>query len=79
MGGAEKVAKQHARGKLSVRERLALLFDDGVYFEVGLHGTQMGLGAGPAGTDKPPADAVVTAFGKVDARMVCGGRLPTSP
>jgi acetyl-CoA carboxylase carboxyltransferase component len=71
MGGADKVAKQHARGKQTVRERLALLFDDGVYFEVGLHGTQMGLGAGPGGTDKPPADAVVTAFGKVDGRMVC--------
>ena len=29
-------------------------FDDGVYFEVGAHGTQMGLAAGPDGTDKPP-------------------------
>ncbi len=71
MGGPEKIARQHARGKATARERLAILFDDGVYFEVGLHGTQMGLGAGPDGTDKPAADAVVTAFGKVDGRMVC--------
>ncbi|MGH7438256.1 MAG: acyl-CoA carboxylase subunit beta, partial [Polyangiaceae bacterium] len=71
MGGPEKVARQHARGKLTVRERLAILFDDGVYFEVGLHGTQMGLGAGQGGADKPPADAVVTAFGKIDGRMAC--------
>jgi acetyl-CoA carboxylase carboxyltransferase component len=71
MGGADKVAKQHARGKLTARERLALLFDDGVFFEVGAHGTQMGLAAGPDGADKPPADAVVTAFGKVAGRMVC--------
>src|SRR5579871_4569377 len=70
MGGADKIAKQHARGKLTARERLALLFDDGVYFEVGTHGTQMGLAAGPDGSDKPPADAVVTAFGKVGGRMV---------
>ncbi len=70
MGGAEKVQKQHERGKLTARERLDRLFDDGVYFEVGAHGTQMGLAAGD-GKDKPPADAVVTGFGKVDGRMVC--------
>jgi acetyl-CoA carboxylase carboxyltransferase component len=71
MGGEDKVAKQHSRGKLSARERLGLFFDDGVYFEVGMHGTQMGLAAGQDGKDRPPADAVVCAFGKVDGRMVC--------
>jgi acetyl-CoA carboxylase carboxyltransferase component len=71
MGGAEKVARQHSRGKLTARERLAVLYDDGVFFEIGTHGTQMGLSAGADGTDKPPADAVVTTFGKVDGRMVC--------
>ncbi|MEO8801539.1 MAG: acyl-CoA carboxylase subunit beta [Polyangiaceae bacterium] len=68
MGGVERVEKQHSRGKLTARERLAAFFDDGVFFEVGLHGTQMGMGDG---TDKPAADAVVTGFGKVDDRMVC--------
>jgi acetyl-CoA carboxylase carboxyltransferase component len=71
MGGEEKVQKQHARGKMSARERLAAFFDDGVYFEVGMHGTQMGLAAGPDGNDRPPADAVICGFGKVDGRMVC--------
>ena len=71
MGGADKVAKQHARGKMTARERLTAFFDDGVYFEVGMHGTQMGLAAGPDGKDRPPADAVVCGFGKVDGRMVC--------
>src|SRR5688500_11561187 len=71
MGGADKVEKQHARGKMSARERLAAFFDDGVYFEIGMHGTQMGLAAGPDGTDKPPADGVICGFGKVDGRMVC--------
>jgi acetyl-CoA carboxylase carboxyltransferase component len=71
MGGPERVAKQHARGKLTARERLALFFDDALYFEVGMHGTQMGISAGPDGSDRPPADAVVCAFGKVDGRMVC--------
>lgn len=71
MGGEDKVQKQHARGKMTARERMAALFDDGVYFEVGMHGTQMGLAAGPGGNDHPPADAVVCGFGKVDGRMVC--------
>jgi methylmalonyl-CoA decarboxylase subunit alpha len=71
MGGADKVQKQHDRGKLTARERLAAFFDDGVFFEVGAHGTQMGLAAGPSGTDRPVADAVVCSFGKVSGRMVC--------
>jgi acetyl-CoA carboxylase carboxyltransferase component len=71
MGGAERVARQHERGKWTARERMAAFFDDGVYFELGMHGTQMGMSAGPDGTDKPPADAVICGFGKVDGRMVC--------
>ena len=71
MGGDDKVAKQHARGKLTARERFAAFFDDGVFFDVGMHGSQMGLAAGPDGDDRPPADAVVCGFGKVDGRMVC--------
>jgi acetyl-CoA carboxylase carboxyltransferase component len=71
LGGVDKIEKQHARGKMTARERMAAFFDDGVYFEIGAHGTQMGLAAGPDGTDKPAADAVVTGFGKVGGRMVC--------
>jgi acetyl-CoA carboxylase carboxyltransferase component len=71
MGGPDKIARQHARAKLTARERMTALFDDGVYFEVGAHGTQMGLAAGHDGTDKPAADGVVCGFGKVDGRMVC--------
>jgi methylmalonyl-CoA decarboxylase subunit alpha len=71
MGGEERVAKQHARGKMTARERIAAFFDDGVFFEVGMHGTQMGSAAGNEGKDRPPADAVICAFGKVDGRMAC--------
>ncbi len=71
MGGPERIQKQHERGKLTARERLSAFYDDGLYFEVGAHGTQMGLAAGPGGDDKPAADGVVTAFGKVEGRMVC--------
>src|SRR5450631_3236576 len=65
LGGLERIEKQHSRGKMTARERVA------AFFEIGMHGTQMGLAAGPAGTDKPPADGVITTFGKVDGRMVC--------
>lgn len=67
MGGPDKVAKQHARGKLTARERLASFFDRGAYFEVGLYGTQMGQ---DSDLDKPPADAVICGYGEVNGRMV---------
>jgi acetyl-CoA carboxylase carboxyltransferase component len=65
MGGAAKVAKHHEKGKLTARERMALLFDGGEFVEVGLHGTEMGPGA-----DVVPADAVVCGWGKVEGRNV---------
>src|SRR6185295_1572821 len=53
------------RGKLTARERMALLFDGGAFTEVGIHGTEMGQGASYV-----PADAVVCGWGKVDGRHV---------
>ncbi len=35
MGGAEKIAKHHAQGRLTVRERIALLLDNRTFHEVG--------------------------------------------
>jgi len=67
MGGEDKVRKQHERGKWTARERMDALFDGKDWFEVGIHGTQMAY----HGDDKPPADAVVCGYGKVDGRMVC--------
>jgi acetyl-CoA carboxylase carboxyltransferase component len=71
MGGADKVAKQHDRGKWSARERMDALFDKSNggsdWFEIGIHGTQMAY----HGDDWPPADAVVCGYGKVDGRLVC--------
>ena len=64
MGGAEKVAKQHERGKLTVRERIDLLFDPGTFVELGL------LAQNRDGSDTAPADGVVTGHGDVDGRRV---------
>src|SRR5690348_12528268 len=35
MGGAEKVARQHGRGKLDARQRIAALVDEGSFREIG--------------------------------------------
>lgn len=63
MGGEEKVAKQHARGKLTARERVDLLFDKDSFLEVGIMGTE-------PGGKRVPADAVITGYGKVNGRYV---------
>jgi len=62
MGGEEKVAKQHARGKLTARERIDRLFDAGSFLEIGIHGTQM-MGARPTA-----ADACIAGYGLIDGR-----------
>ncbi len=69
MGGEARLAKQKERGKWDARQRLAALFDGGVFFEVGIFGTTMGPWG--AEDDKPPADAVVCAWGEVGGRPVC--------
>ena len=60
--GADKLASQH---KLFVRERLALLLDEGSLVEDAL------LANANAPTDDLPADGVVTGRGTVDGRPVC--------
>ena len=67
-GGAEKVAAQHAADKLTARERIALLIDDGTFVELGLHGRPHFSQAAMAGKDAP-ADGVITGYGKVDGRL----------
>jgi len=64
MGGEEKVARQHEKGKLTVRERIDLLFDPGTFVELGLLATDR------TGSDDAPADGVVTGHGDVDGRQV---------
>jgi acetyl-CoA carboxylase carboxyltransferase component len=71
MGGAERVARQHQRGKLTVRERLDLLFDPGSFVELGLLAHQQSVrGAPVAAPEQTPADGVVTGHGLVDGRQV---------
>jgi acetyl-CoA carboxylase carboxyltransferase component len=68
-GGPEKIAKQHAAEKLTARERLALLLDEGSFTELGMHGRPHFSQRAMEGKDAP-ADGVVTGYGRVEGRMV---------
>ena len=71
MGGPERVAKQHERGKLTARERVDLLFDPGSFVEFGMLAHQQPLRGAPVDPpEKTPADGVVTGHGLVDGRQV---------
>lgn len=69
MGGEDRVGKQHARGKLDVRQRIDRLFDPGTFTELGLLANNNG--ALPGEEKQAAADGVVTGFGEIDGRMVC--------
>lgn len=71
-GGQAKIDKQHDRGKLTARERLDLLIDEGTWVELGIHGRPHFSQRALDGVDAP-ADGVVTGYGRVDGRMVCVG------
>jgi propionyl-CoA carboxylase beta chain len=68
-GGDKRVAAQHAKGKLTARERLEVLLDEGSFEEWGMfvehrcHDFDMG-------DQKVPGDGVVTGFGTVNGRLV---------
>jgi acetyl-CoA carboxylase carboxyltransferase component len=68
-GGEEKIAAQHAAEKLTARERLALLIDEGSWVELGIQ-AQPHFSQGQLAGRDAPADGVVTGYGKVDGRLV---------
>src|ERR687893_877682 len=68
-GGEERIARQHAQGKLTARERIALLIDDGTFTELGVHAGIHHSVRGLEGKEAP-ADGVITGYGRVDGRMV---------
>jgi acetyl-CoA carboxylase carboxyltransferase component len=67
-GGEEKIAKQHEREKLTARERIALLIDDGTFVELGIHGRPHFAARAMEGVEAP-ADGVITGYGKIDGRL----------
>jgi acetyl-CoA carboxylase carboxyltransferase component len=66
MGGPEKVARQHAAGKLTARERLQRLLDPDSFLEFGLLATS----DMPGMQERTPADGLICGYGRIDGRRV---------
>ncbi|MCH8920120.1 MAG: acyl-CoA carboxylase subunit beta [Chloroflexi bacterium] len=67
-GGEKRIEAQHKRGKLTARERLNILLDDGTFEELDSLVTHRSV---EFGLDKQKyyGDAVVTGYGRVDGRL----------
>jgi acetyl-CoA carboxylase carboxyltransferase component len=68
-GGEERIAKQHAAGKLTARERLDLLLDRGSFRELDMFVRHRAVGFGVEQT-RPYGDGVVTGYGTISGRLV---------
>ncbi|MBA2631262.1 MAG: acyl-CoA carboxylase subunit beta [Thermoleophilaceae bacterium] len=67
-GGQERIERQHSQDKLTARERLALLVDEGTFTELGVHGRPH-FSQRAMAEKEAPADGVITGYGKVDGRL----------
>ncbi|WAA10480.1 acyl-CoA carboxylase subunit beta [Fervidibacillus albus] len=68
-GGPEKIDKQHAKGKLTARERIDLLVDQGTFVELNPF-IEHRSNDSSLQKIKGPGDGVVTGFGKINGRPV---------
>jgi acetyl-CoA carboxylase carboxyltransferase component len=68
-GGEERVARQHAAGKLTARERLDLLLDENSFHELGMFVTHRATDFGMA-ERRYLGDGVVTGYGTIEGRLV---------
>ena len=68
-GGADRIASQHKKGKLTARERLDLLLDPGTFQELDMFATHRSTDFG-LDEQRVLGDGVVTGYGKVDGRLV---------
>jgi propionyl-CoA carboxylase beta chain len=67
---ARAVEKQHAKGKMTARERIAKLFDEGSFVEIDELARHRSTAFGLEKT-RPYGDGVVTGYGTIDGRQVC--------
>lgn len=68
-GGEQKIKSQYDKGKLTARERIELLVDEGSFEEIGMFVKHRAM---DFGLDKQnyPGDGVVTGFAKIDGRAI---------
>jgi len=67
-GGAKRVDVQHQRGKLTARERIHLLLDEGSFEEIDI--LKVGRGETAGSYESHPGDGVITGHGKINGREV---------
>lgn len=68
-GGQERIDRQHAKGKLTARERIDKLLDPGSFRELDMFVTHRATGFGVE-KQKYLGDSVVTGWGTIDGRLV---------
>src|ERR1043165_2681088 len=68
-GGADRIAKHKAGGRLTARERLDVLLDPGSFVEIDRFVTHRCTNFGME-TQKVPGDGVVTGYGRVNGKIV---------
>jgi propionyl-CoA carboxylase beta chain len=68
-GGQKRIDAQHARGKLTARERVDLLLDEGSFEEFDMFVTHRCTDFGME-KQKPAGDGVVTGWGTINGRLV---------
>src|SRR5947208_3329385 len=69
-GSAASVERQHSRGKMTARERIEFLLDDGSFQELAMLSRHRAHGMGVE-NNRPYTDGVITGFGTIDGRKVC--------
>lgn len=68
-GGQARIDREHAKGKLTARERIERLLDPGTFRELDMFATHRTVGFGIE-KQKYLGDSVVTGWGKIDGRLV---------
>ncbi|MDR1572860.1 MAG: methylmalonyl-CoA carboxyltransferase [Clostridiales Family XIII bacterium] len=68
-GGEKRIEAQHAQGKLTARERMDILFDEGSFVELDVFVSHRCHNFGMA-DKRAPGDGVVTGYGTADGRLV---------
>lgn len=68
-GGQSRIESQHKKGKLTARERLHFLMDEGSFQEIGMLVTHRSIDFGME-KENYPGDGVITGYGNINGRLV---------
>jgi len=69
-GGEKAIERHKAKGKMTARERIEYLLDEGSFQELDMLNRHVASGMGLEDS-RPYTDGIITGFGKIDGRKVC--------